>query len=582
MAIPRLKYQSSVAYLSFIFFLSLSLILTPFLSSDVLAIPGDLDPTFDDDGITTYSGAGGLNILDVGDSLFVNGDDEIFVNGRVYGTGGGGIGMGVWKYDENGDLDTSFSGDGIDTRFDAGGGGGQDSGRGIVEDSNGRVIALSETYSTGSQFIFALHVYTSSGNLDTTFSGDGKYLSNSYSGSQMRPYGVTVDSNNKVYVVGRFNGNMSVWRFNTNGTLDTSFDSDGVVSPINGYARDVEIDSEGRVVVGGRSYNSSQSRWEHTVFRLETDGSLDTDFSGDGIFTYFFSGDSPDYLELTGISVGSNDEIAATGHTSVIDGGGATLGVDMYTMLIEENGDLDTSFDSDGIARYGYSTSDEDYSQGRNVEFDTNGNIVVSGKAKNSGQNFSPIVLRYLPDGSLDTDFSEDGVANSFAGGSEAGNGENDALDLDSNGRIVLTGSTVITGVHHMTIWRFRGGELNTVGVDIRPGECENLVDVDSTGVLTVAINGTSSFDVTDIDPDSVKLEDASPLQSFVQDMSDSGDCDEFADTYDDLIVRFRISDLPASLQSLTTGQTADLDLTADLYGEDSISGTDTIEVIND
>jgi uncharacterized delta-60 repeat protein len=572
------KFNNRVAYALITLILSLSLLLS---TTPVFAIPGALDTSFNTDGLAIHTGAAGGN-HDYAYAFYVNDDGEIFVAGSSRNTSYEHE-MAAWKLDSNGDADTSFASDGSVTYIGAGGGD-SDHAVGIVEDSQGRVVIVGDVQNANnSGYYTAVWRYTSAGALDTSFSGDGLFVSDSVAQTTIRPYDVVVDGDDKIYALVKYTGGMSIWKFNTNGTLDTSFDSDGIMvskglGTTEAYGYDIEIDSEDRLVVGGRSYNTSQSRWEPTVWRVETDGSLDTSFSGNGVASYFVPSAADNYQWVSAVAIGTGDIIGAVGRAVYSGSGG-----DAFFLMFEEDGDLDTSFSSDGVALSGYTTSEKPWTQGFGVDFDENGNLVAVGRGYESGQMQYIHLWRFLSDGSLDEDFGTNGIAleetGSISGGGPA---EKHSLMINSDGEILTAGSTIAAPNHQMTVWQFRGGEVDTIAVDVRPGECENLVDVDSTGVLTVAINGTSSFDVTDIDPDSVKLEDASPLQSFVQDMSYSGDCDEFADTYDDLIVRFRISDLPSSLQSLSSGQTADLDLTADYYTNGSISGTDTIEVIND
>ena len=49
--------------------------------------------------------------------------------------------------------------------------------------------------------------------------------------------------------------------------------------------------------------------------------------------------------------------------------------------------------------------------------------------------------------------------------------------------------------------------------VDIRPASCPNPLNVNSRGVLSVAILGSEGFDVDQVDPDTVLLEGVSPLR---------------------------------------------------------------------
>ena len=94
-------------------------------------------------------------------------------------------------------------------------------------------------------------------------------------------------------------------------------------------------------------------------------------------------------------------------------------------------------------------------------------------------------------------------------------------------------------------------------------------------------IKAVTLFSSIDIDTSSILFDGATPVQTFIQDMSDPADCDGISDTYDDLVVRIRISDLDSTTLALTNGSTPTISLTADLTTGDSISGSDSIEVVN-
>lgn len=580
MQIPR-KARNVLFIFPLIFLLNIHFALIP-----TKANTGDLDVTFAGDGQVTKTGTLG-GYFEYIASSYVTDDNEIFGAGAVWDSSYDNF-MGLWKYNEDGTPDTSFDSDGFQSFY--GGYGNQDRGVGTVVDSSGNVYLLGETFDEYVfRYRFALVRYTSSGALDTSYAtagDDGVYFSTEVyasNGYDLRPYGIVIDENDKVYVLARYGGAMSIWKFNTNGTLDTSFDTDGIVTHLglgnyNSYGYDIAIDSQDRLLVAGKSRNDSTMRAEPTIWRINSsDGSMDTTFDSDGVVGFYITNAGEGF---NGLAVNSEDEVAAVSYLDNPNPSnpGSNLGQDSLVVKFEEDGDLDTTFDSDGYALQGYSTSDFIWTTSYAAEFDSQDRLLVNGRGASVGGSDPHVqVLRYLPNGSLDSEFSDDGKAFIQGGGAYS----LDSLELDSKERAVIVGSQAYSGVTHLSIWRLRAGDLDTVGVDVNPGLCENYVDVDSAGVLTVAIQGTATFDVTDIVTSSIELEGAEPEQTFVQDMSDATDCDEPSDTYDDLIIRFRISDLPASLQSFTTGQTTDLDLSADVGDNGSIGGTSTIEIIN-
>ena len=93
--------------------------------------------------------------------------------------------------------------------------------------------------------------------------------------------GVALQPDGKIVVAGTSNNDFLVARFNPDGSLDTSFDGDGIKTiEVGGteHASAVAIQSDGKiVVVGSTSVNTSVA-----VVRLTTTGALDTSFDTDG------------------------------------------------------------------------------------------------------------------------------------------------------------------------------------------------------------------------------------------------------------------------------------------------------------
>ena len=117
----------------------------------------------------------------------------------------------------------------------------------------------------GSNYDFALARYNTDGSLDSTFDTDGK-VTTAIGSSNEYVRSVAIQSDGKIVAAGHsYNGskfNFAVVRYNTDGSLDSSFDTDGKVTSAigssNDYAYSVAIQSDGKIVVAGTSYNGSQ------------------------------------------------------------------------------------------------------------------------------------------------------------------------------------------------------------------------------------------------------------------------------------------------------------------------------------
>lgn len=129
------------------------------------------------------------------------------------------------------------------------------------------------------------------------------------------------------------------------------------------------------------------------------------------------------------------------------------------------------------------------------------------------------------------------------------------------------------------------------VDVDIEPRSCPNPLNVDSRGVLPVAILGSEDFDVNAIDVASIRLAGVVPIRSSFEDVatpvSDGNECEcttAGTDGYIDLTLKFKTVELVEELVStqgeLVDGDVLVLTLTGVLSDETPIEGADCVLVL--
>ena len=125
------------------------------------------------------------------------------------------------------------------------------------------------------------------------------------------------------------------------------------------------------------------------------------------------------------------------------------------------------------------------------------------------------------------------------------------------------------------------------VPFDIKPQTCPNPLNVNSNGVLPVAILGSDIFDVNDIDHNSILLEGISPIRMSLEDVATpNADPNECAcnsvgpDGYIDLSLKFDTQEIVATLGEVSDGDMWMLHLTGTLQDGTEIEGTDCIEII--
>jgi uncharacterized delta-60 repeat protein len=268
----------------------------------------------------------------------------------------------------------------------------------------------------------------SDGTLDTTFGGDGYADLVYWSGRDNHPTSVAAQSDGKVVVSGFsvLNGNdirLAVARFNADGTLDTSFDSDGLVLLKIGddsYSTswdDMVVDSSGNIYVAGDITESSTQK--ATVAKLSSTGSLSATWKVD------FTAGVGDIFHA--ILLQADGKVVA---------GGEIFGSSNRQFALARfntNGTLDSGFGSSGLFTYSYSSYDIVYSLAQQSD----GKIVAGGMSGTSGANYDFTVLRLTTGGVLDTSFSGDGID------SRDLNGINDSprdMLVQSNDQIVIAG----------------------------------------------------------------------------------------------------------------------------------------------
>ena len=154
----------------------------------------------------------------------------------------------------------------------------------VVIQSDGRIVAVGYS-GNGSTYDFAIARYNTDGGLDTTFDTDGKVTT--AIGSYNTAFAVALQSDGKIIAAGSANGSQmdfALVRYNTNGSLDTTFDIDGkVITAVGNFtdvAYSVAIQNDGKIVMAG--YSSNGSNDDFSLVRYNTNGSLDSTFDNDG------------------------------------------------------------------------------------------------------------------------------------------------------------------------------------------------------------------------------------------------------------------------------------------------------------
>jgi uncharacterized delta-60 repeat protein len=281
--------------------------------------------------------------------------------------------------------------------------------------------------------VFGLVVLAASGDLDTSFDSDGK-VTTDLAGFDEQPRASAVQADGKIvvagYVVDGLDFDTALVRYNTDGSLDATFGTNGTVitdmlgSDSNDVAFATAVQSDGKIIVAGYA---DASGFDVMVARYLGDGSLDMSFGAGGKVTTDFFGSSDTARAVT---VQADGKIIVAGSTQV-----GTGNFDFALVRYNSDGSLDASFGASGKV-----TTDfvGEIDVARSVAIQADGKIIVGGDAYVSTNNYDFALVRYNQDGMLDASFGSGGkVTTDFAGAEDFGH----AAALLADGRIVLAGS---------------------------------------------------------------------------------------------------------------------------------------------
>lgn len=304
------------------------------LSSKLYAQPGTLDASFGTGGIvSTDIGPGN----DRGFSIVQQSDGKLLVAG--FSNNGANNDFALIRYNIDGSLDPTFGVGGIVTTPI---GTGNEGGQCVIVQPNNKIIVAGFALLANNDF--ALVRYKPNGSLDSSFGGTG-IVTTPLGGGADQSHSVTLQSDGKIVAAGfSHNGtdqDFGLVRYDTTGALDLTFNTTGIVTTDFGngddVGRSVAIQADGKIVVGG--WASNGTNLDYAVARYNTNGSLDNTFDLDGLVT-----DSIGFLEDQGYSIA----IQPDGKLVLVGSTNNGVDMDFGIMRFNTDGSLDVGFDADG------------------------------------------------------------------------------------------------------------------------------------------------------------------------------------------------------------------------------------------
>ena len=358
-------------------------------------------------------------------------------------------------------------------------------------------------------------MFSQGGSLDTSFGTGGKVVTSINSGADIA-YATVLQSDGKILVSGTTNSSISgkdffCIRYNANGTLDTSFGTNGIATfDLQGGSDDVvyamAIQSDGNILLAG--YSDDGSNKNAAIIRITSNGTLDTTFGTAGkVYTEFISGRADEIKvikihALTGnLIVGGTSSATSTNSQGVIA---------RYT----SNGVLDTNFNTTGIVTLPNASGSGTYFHTiEDLAVKSNGKISAIGWINQQGLSWSAnhYGCRLNSNGTLDTTFSTDGVI--VTNGGFNGDDKSFSLILNSDDSFLFAGGGYLTDLQYdffLGLYNSSGStaqgkasfDFATLNKDIIYGS-----GVDSTGKIvlvgsSVASVSSSTFGLARVNSD--------------------------------------------------------------------------------
>jgi uncharacterized delta-60 repeat protein len=343
-------------------------------------------------------------------------------------------------------LDVSFGGSGF-VHTDPDGPSYGSGSEAVVVQPDGKIVVAGQSRdpSKGAAS-FTVFRYNLDGSLDTSF-GDPDptnpplrrgYVVTSFTTGSNYAHAMLLQPDGKMVIGGSGSG-MSVARYNSDGTLDTGFGSGGKVMVDFGSSAVVQqlaLQSDGKLVLAGQAGSPSG----FGIARLNTNGSLDSSFGTGG--KLIANPSTAKRGSGFGWALAIQRIPATTGEERILVGGysssGSSAPTEWTLMRFRSNGATDTTFGTSGRVTTAFLGFGD---QIRRLAIDSSNRIIAAGLTRTAtdscgGYVVDFAVVRYTQDGALDGTFAGGKQTVDVYGGMDQLYG----MALQADGKIVLAG----------------------------------------------------------------------------------------------------------------------------------------------
>lgn len=250
------------------------------------------------------------------------------------------------------------------------------------------------------------------GVLDNTFGTGGKVSTSFIRQDEINDIAIQADG--KIVAVGICVNTVttlqmiSVARYNSNGSLDNSFGTNGlvtttVVANFDCSASAVKLQTDGKIVVGGQANDTATTAAQNgrfLILRYNTNGTLDNTFATNGIFSVTNTSTVAPDANANDLVIQTDGKIVLCGYIAQ-----TISSNNLYFIRVNTNGSFDNTFGTNGIANI---VTPLGQAAPTAMVLQADGKIAFSGFVDNTTTN-SPFVSRLNTNGSIDQTFGSNG-----------------------------------------------------------------------------------------------------------------------------------------------------------------------------
>ena len=362
------------------------------------------------------------------------------------------------SYSQDGIIDTSFGNSGTKILSVSG-----KSTRGksiILLDDNSMLVGVNSEFSQfGNTSNRGFYVYKllPNGNIDINFGLNGYLFFSNQGNSRSLIGSLTKLNNDEILIHCLLLDENKIIKIDSNGEIIMTF---VIPSNFNIYYKNIGIQSNSKIVVSGQYYDGYNNKY--SLSRFNSDGTIDTSFGNNGIVI----ADITSYRFDIGASLRIQDD-----DKIIIVGKSYNVGNDLHAVItrFNENGIIDTSFGNNGTTITPL-IENSDFGEYNDVKLYFDGTIIVGGNAYYEGGTagffgVKPTVVKYTSNGFLDNSFGEQGIVNF-----ETIYGANEYLrtiNIQSDGKIVIGGGASYPYPYYQTnFYLSRLNENGTLDID--------------------------------------------------------------------------------------------------------------------